>query len=293
LMSTVAQVEELLSGTKIGVLAVRGLKFPLVNPAAFHFGGGSVWMTTSRHAIKIALARRNPRAAFLATGQENAVVIQGQLEAYDPLTVSGPLRAALDVARVAPGLLGYGIKNAPFLAGYLMDLASVPSRWWPQHRVMLRLRAGPTRIVKAPLHRAVSAELVPMVPEDLGRALAAEAMAYLSWQTSPFPMLLPALWAIAGRDAFVWITDDRFEPPNDDEPGAVLVNRNHPYRAGEMLGACFRGLLRLFPGARKAVAARYALNRMPNGFGLRLTVQRTEWWRGFQTGGGPVQNRVG
>ncbi len=249
-------------------------------------------MTTSRHATKIALARRNPRAAFLATRQGNAVVIQGQLEAYDPLTVSGPLRAALDVPKVGPGLLGYGIKNAPFLAGYLMDLASVPSRWWPQHRVMLRLRAGPVRIVKAPQHKAAVADLVPIVPEDLGRALAAEAMAFLSWQTGPFPMLLPALWAITGRDTFVWITDDRFEPPNDDEPGALLVNRNHPYRAGQMLGACFRGLLCPFPGARTAVAARYGLNRMPNGFGLRLIVQRTEWWRGFQTGGARVQNRV-
>jgi hypothetical protein len=291
-MITVAQVEKLLSGTKIGMLAVPGLKFPLVNPAAFHFGGGSVWMTTSRYATKIALARRNPRGAFLATAQGNAVVIQGQLEAYDPLTVSGPLRAALDAPRVAPGLLGFGIKNASFLAGYLMDLASVPTRWWPQNRVMLRLRAGPMRIVKAPLHRDVVAQMVPMVPEDLGRALAAEPVAYLSWKTGPFPMLLPALWAIAGHEAFIWIPDERFEPRNDHEPGAVLVNRDHPSQPGRMLGACFRGFLRSFPDAKKAVAARYALNRVPRGFGLCLTVQRTDWWRGFQTGGARVQIRA-
>src|SRR2546430_8028225 len=213
-MSTVAQVEKLLADTQIGMLAIRGLKFPLVNPAAFHFSGGSVWMTTSRYATKMALARRNPRAAFLATGPGKAVVIQGQLEAYDPLTISGPLRAALDVPRVVPGLIGLGIKNASFLAGYLMDLAFVPSRWWPQNRVILRLRAGHSRIVSAPVHKAVGAEIVPMVPEDLGAALAAESVAYLCWQIGPFPMLQPALWAIAEREAFIWIVDERLEPGN-------------------------------------------------------------------------------
>src|SRR5207247_1522078 len=57
---------ELLASARIGMLAIGG-RLPLVNPAAFHFGGGALWMTTSRHAAKLTLARRDPRAAFLVT----------------------------------------------------------------------------------------------------------------------------------------------------------------------------------------------------------------------------------
>jgi len=53
---------DLLGTARIGMLALRAGSHPLVNPAAFHFGGDSVWMTTSRHAVKVVLANRDPAA---------------------------------------------------------------------------------------------------------------------------------------------------------------------------------------------------------------------------------------
>src|SRR5216684_6565689 len=56
---------KMLGDARIGMLAIHGERLPLVNPAAFHYSAGSIWLTTSRHAVKLALARRDPRAAFM------------------------------------------------------------------------------------------------------------------------------------------------------------------------------------------------------------------------------------
>src|SRR5260370_895549 len=52
-----------LGGARIRMLAVRSGRMPLVNPAAFYFGSGSLWMTPSRFAVKAVLAPRDPRAS--------------------------------------------------------------------------------------------------------------------------------------------------------------------------------------------------------------------------------------
>src|SRR6266487_3803102 len=113
----------LLSKARIGMLAISG-RLPLVNPAAFHFGGDALWMTTSRHAAKLALIRRDPRAAFLVTPERrqrgHGVLLQGMLEAYDPRSVRSQVRAALQGPGFALSLAGYALKNVAFIGGYLM-----------------------------------------------------------------------------------------------------------------------------------------------------------------------------
>src|SRR5205085_11735013 len=69
--------ERLLATARIGMRALNGGRYPLVNPAAFYFGGDSVWLTTSRHAVKFALARRRPGASFLVDGGGHCVLLEG------------------------------------------------------------------------------------------------------------------------------------------------------------------------------------------------------------------------
>ena len=113
---------------------------PLVNPAAFNYAAGSIWMTTSRFAAKLQLARNDPRAAFLVDARGESLLLQGLLEVYDLRSLSGQLRAALAGPAFAWSLTGYALKNATFVGGYLMDLARIPPEWWPQNRVVLRLK---------------------------------------------------------------------------------------------------------------------------------------------------------
>jgi hypothetical protein len=137
------------------MLALNGRRLPLVTPAAFHHGGSAVWMTTSRHAVKVAMARRDPRAAFLVESERRGLQLQGLLEIFDPRTLRGPLRAALEGPGFAFNLAGYALKNAQFVAGYLVDLAATPGEWWPQNRVVLRLRVD--RLTELPKPAAPAA----------------------------------------------------------------------------------------------------------------------------------------
>src|SRR6195256_6629945 len=128
--------------SSIGMRALRAGRLPLVNPAVFSFAAGSLWLTTSRFAAKTMLARRDPRAAFLVDSGSRAVLLQGAIEVFDPLSVSSQVRAMLDGPGYVLGMAGYALKNAPFVAGYALDVTRLPREWLPYNRVVLRLRPG-------------------------------------------------------------------------------------------------------------------------------------------------------
>src|SRR5260221_6329543 len=95
-MRLTSDARAILGQGSIGMLALRAGRLPLVNPAAFHFASGSLWMTTSRYAAKILSAKRDPRAAFMVDSGSQALLLRGALEVYDPLSVSSQVRAVLD-----------------------------------------------------------------------------------------------------------------------------------------------------------------------------------------------------
>jgi hypothetical protein len=286
-----SEQRELLSAARIGMLAI-GARPPLVNPAAFHFGGGALWMTTSRHAAKLTLARRDPRAAFLVTpeprGRAHGVLLQGLLEAYDPLSVGSGVRAALHGPGFALNLAGYALKNAAFIGGYLIDLASIPAEWWPHNRVLLRLVADRVTLVPPLTPPSAAPERVPGVPAEVAHAVARHRTAQLCWTAGGRPVLASAAWALDGSDALVWLPAHVPRPPRDGAPAALVVEHHHPFRATRMLGVCLRGRLRSEPGGAARVAARYDMGELDDGRTLRLETARVTWWRGFEVRTVPV-----
>jgi len=262
-----------LGRARLGMLAVNTGRWPLVNPAAFHFASGSLWMTTSRYAAKVSLARRDPRAAFLADGGSVCLLLQGVQEAYDLRSLRGQLRAALEGPGFYWSLAGYAAKNAPFVAGYLLDLTAIPSEWWPQNRVVLRLRPSRATLITAP---QVPAPAVTG-PAGLPRALWKASRAYVCWTAGGAPALAPALWAPAGAGAEAVMQGGR--GPRAEGPGALVVESHHPYRPSLVRGACLRGRLRPV-GSAVGVMRRYGTTG--GGTALRLEVRRITEWRGFQ-----------
>ena len=143
-MNLDAETRALLAHARIGMLAINGGRYPLVNPAAFHFGGDSVWLTTSRHAVKVGLAKKRPKSSFLVDGGSHGGLLEGEVEVYDPRSVPGVVRALLEGPEFYLNLAGYAVKNAAFIGGYLRDLARIPGDWWPQNRARFQLRISRT-----------------------------------------------------------------------------------------------------------------------------------------------------
>lgn len=283
----------LLGRARIGMLALNSGRLPLVTPVAFYFGGSALWMTTSRHAVKVRIARRDPRAAFLVENEQRSILLQGLLEIFDPRTLRGPVRAMMEGPGFALNVAGYALKNAQFVAGYLLDLASIPGEWWPQNRVLLRLRVSRRSELQKPEVGPAMPARVPDVPAAVARGVARNRIAQLCWSLGGSPVLAPAMWAPDGSDLLAWVPVGAAALPREGARAALVVERHHSFRATRMLGACMRGRLTSEPGGAAALAERYGSEPREEGRYMRLEVERLTWWQGFEVQSARVEERVG
>jgi len=267
-----------LGAARIGMLALRSGRVPLINPAAFYFGAGSVWMTTSRFAVKTVLARRDPRAAFFVDGEERSVLLRGTIEVFDPLSVSAQIRALLGGPALYAGMAGYTLKNAPFIAGYLLDLARIPREWLPYNRVVLRLLPSEAELLEMPRFPEALAARVPAVPAEIGRRLASVPRGYACWIDGTRPIIEPALWEVDHGRVLVAPIGERH--PRAGAGGALVVESHHRYRPTLMVGACVRGAFSA-SSAGELIAERYGIEEADVAAPFELQVDRVTSWRGF------------
>ena len=273
----------LLGEARIGILAVNTGRrsTPLVNPAVFELAGDSLWMTTSRHAAKVTLARRDPRAAFMVDSGGRAVHVDGSLEVYDLRSVSGSIQAALDAPSFIRGMAGYSLKNAPFIGGYLLDITAVPRQWWPQNRIVMRLRVRNSTVLQMTPIPALRSSRLPGAPADVQSAVGRNPLAYACWAEDGVPQLSPCVWVADGPDGLLWLPAGLDRKVKAGTPAALVVEKHHRFRATQMVGVCLRGPVRSDPGAAGLIAARYG-GELGEGAAYRLETARNSWWRGFQ-----------
>lgn len=269
---------EILGQTTIGMLALRAGRLPLVNPAVFSYSGGSLWMTTSRYAAKTVIARRDPRAAFLVAGEVDAVLLRGAIEIFDPLSVSSDIRAILEGPSFFFGMAGYALRNAPFFAGYALDLTRLPREWMPYNRVILQLRLSDAELVRGVPFPPAQAARVPAVPAEVSRRLAGVSRAYACWIEGGMPTLRPAFWDATRGQLSVAPTNGR---PRSGAPGALVVESHHRFRPSQMVGACVRGTYAASSNDTEAIAERYGIDSEEVPHVADLRVERVTSWRGF------------
>ena len=279
-MNLDADTRALLASARIGMLALNGGRYPLVNPAAFHYGGDSIWLTTSRHAVKVALARRQPSCSFLVDAGNQCVLLEGEAEVYDPRSVPGVARALMEGPGFYLNLAGYAFKNAAFIGGYLRDLARIPGEWWPQNRALLRLRVSRAWSLPSVSSPPAGPAPVPGVPAGVRRTLTRVPVAYVCTLVDGVPLMAPALWTADGSVSVV-IGVAGFLGISRRAAGGLAIESHHAYRATRMVGAYLRGRFTADPDAKVEVAERYGLESEPAGLGLRFEAERATWWRGF------------
>lgn len=273
-----SEASAILGRTSIGMLALRSGRLPLVNPAVFSSAGGSIWMTTSRYAAKTIIAKRDPRAAFLVDGGGDAVLMRGALEIFDPLSVSNQIRAVLEGPSFFFGMTGYALRNAPFFAGYALDLARLPREWMPYNRVILRLKVGSAEVVKGGPFPPAQAARVPAVPAEVSRRLAGVSRGYACWIEGGMPVIRPAFWEVADGRVSVAPSSGR---PRSGSPGALVVESHHRFRPSLMVGACVRGMFTHGNADGDAIAERYGIEPSDAPPTVDLKVERVTSWRGF------------
>jgi hypothetical protein len=276
-MKLTKSASEILGRASIGMLALRSGRLPLVNPAVFSFAGGSLWMTTSRYAAKTIIARRDPRAAFLVDGGDRAVLLRGALEVFDPINLSNDVRAVLEGPSFFMGMAGYALRNAPFVAGYALDLARLPREWMPYNRVIIRMKLSDADIVEGAPFPAAQAARVPAVPAEVSRRLAGVSRGYACWVEGGLPLIRPAFWEVDRGRVSVAPTSGR---PRAGTPGALVVESHHRFRPSMMVGACVRGTFAATTDG-DAIAERYGVEVAEVPPVVDLKVERVTSWRGF------------
>jgi hypothetical protein len=267
----------ILGRASIGMLALRSGRLPLVNPAVFSFAGGSLWMTTSRYAAKTIIARRDPRAAFLVDGGDKAVLLRGALEVFDPLSVSNDVRAVLEGPSFFMGMAGYALRNAPFIAGYALDLTRLPREWMPYNRVILRMKLSDADLVEGAPFPSAQAARVPAVPAEVSRSLAGVSRGYACWIEGGMPLIRPAFWEVDRGRVTVAPTSGG---PRAGSPGALVVESHHRFRPSQMVGACVRGTFAASTDGA-GIAERYGIATAEVPSVVDLKVERVTSWRGF------------
>jgi hypothetical protein len=223
------------------------------------------------------LARRDPRAAFLVDAGSRAVLLRGAIEVFDPLSISSQVRAMLDGPGYVLGMAGYALKNAPFVAGYVLDVTRLPREWLPYNRVVMRLRPSAAEVIEGIEFPAAQAARVPAVPADVSRRLAGVSRGYACWIEGGMPVIGPAFWDVDRGQVTVAPASGR---PRTGSPGALVVESHHRFRPSLMVGACVRGT---FGGVAdgSGVADRYGLDSDDIPSTLELRAERVTSWRGF------------
>src|ERR1700674_5368 len=276
-MRLTSEARDLLGQSPIGMLALRGGHFPLVNPAVFSFASGSLWLTTSRFAAKTMLARRDPRAAFLVDSGSRAVLLRGAIEVFDPLSVSSQVRAMLDGPGYVLGMAGYALKNAPFVAGYALDITHLPREWLPYNRVVLRLRPSHAEVIEGERFPAAQAARVPAVPAEVSRRLAGVSRGYACWFEGGMPVVRPCFWEVDRGQVTLASVSGR---PRAGSPGALVVESHHRFRPSQMVGACIRGTFGAADDGSD-IAERYGIEPADVPAAIELRPERVTSWRGF------------
>src|SRR5256885_20195 len=276
-MKLTREASAIRAGASIGRLALRSGRLPLVNPAVYSFAGGSLWMTTSRYAAKTIIAKRDPRAAFLVDVGAKAVLLRGALEVFDPLSLSSDVRAVMEGPGYFLGMAGYALRNAPFFAGYLLDLTKLPREWMPYNRVVLRLKLSDADLVEGAPFPAAQAARVPAVPAEVSRRLAGVSRGYACWIEGGLPVIRPAFWEVERGRVTIAPTSGR---PRAGSPGALVVESHHRFRPSQMVGACVRGSFAASSDA-EAIAERYAMQLAEVPAVIDLKPERVTSWRGF------------
>jgi hypothetical protein len=245
-------------------VAYRVTGGPAMTPMSCWSDGGGLWMTTSKHAAKVAALRRDPRCAIWIAPPDPTdpgVALDGTARIFD---LSDPVALALHAPTIPAALAALAVSHRRSVAGYVRDLPLLPARWMPTNRVLLRVRVDRARSRLAPQRRSgVGPALPAELPAAVRRGVTGTRLVTLATLRGDALTVQPAVW---GTDFQLDVGATAV--PDDNTAACVVVDAHDDPR----------------PSTRRGVLLRGHVDS-----GLRFHPERAVWWDGFSTGASSVR----
>lgn len=122
----------------VGVLTPTG---PHVTPELYTHDRRHIWFLTAADTLKSRSLRTDPRVAAVVRAGSRALLLAGEVTAYDVGDPRGLVRRSRDAMTALAALTSFTARNASDLAAFARDLATgkLPPKI-PPRRVLMRLR---------------------------------------------------------------------------------------------------------------------------------------------------------
>lgn len=257
-----SSTDTLLANVHRCMLVYRVGDGPAMTPVACWSDGGGLWLTTSRHAAKIAALRNDPTCALWISpplAGEPGVAVDGTARVYD---LSDPVGLALHAPAISAALAALALTHRASLAGYVRDLPRLPTAWMPQSRVLVRVRIDRARSRMPPEQTPGVGPVLPTeVPSAVRRGLTGIRRVTLATQRGNALTVQPAVWG-AGFKLDVGAT----VVPDGDTPACVNVDREPGDRTSDR------------PSDQVGLMLRGTVDS-----GFRFHPNRATWWQGFRS----------
>lgn len=249
------------------LLALRGLRGPVIAPLAFWFDGTSAWTQAPTGSGAVEVLSREPACALAvhAPGEDElGAIARGRARVF---SLRDPLGLALHGPTLSAAMGALAVRNLGSIAASVQGAARAPSRLRPSNRVVVRVTLDEVASAPAPgIPPGIAPALPTVLPPDVRRALAGRRRVLVAVEEpgARTPILTPAVWG-AG---FSLAVAGGWRPPAGTR-AAVALDGDGRGRSAQVLGLALAGTL----SASDPPA---------------LRPERATWWRGFTVEGADV-----
>jgi hypothetical protein len=256
-------MDRLLDDAKRAVLAWPGRTVPLLAPMAFWWDGHHVWVSTPGDSAKVRALRADPGCRLYVPPDDGAAgptaagaLLTGRARVFH---LGDPLGLGIHAGVLAAAQAALMVKNAPSMAGYVVDAGRVPTRFLPVNRVLVRITVEDrVDVVPPPPPPGIAPALPTAVPPEIRRKLSGRRQVVLATQVDGGVGLLPAVWG-----AGFALTVPAGMRVDEGTPAAVVLDHDPGFRPTEVAGVTLSGTVR---------------RRGPQ---VVLDLTRVRWWDGF------------
>jgi hypothetical protein len=272
--------------------------------------GSRLWLTTARRSVKARAWRLDSTVAGVVRAGRRAVALVGAARTHDLLDPSTWAASAAAAPTITAAAVAFTRRNARFFAGYAVDARRIPLAWTPPGRVFAEVTLRAAAVIEEHetvrrtwewpglgyrsrgAFRAVpsSGDALAGIPKDVRERVRGAGPAALAVEGRHGPVVLPVTWVSDRGAAYAVLSSEvlALAEAGPEAPAALTVDHASRWRARAMAGVLLQGTAsihvvgRLRSGSEAAIRLARRAGVLEEGpVVVRVTPERTVWWRGW------------